>query len=55
MRTLGPQPYWEAGAGIENIFRIFRVNAVWRMSHLNDPQNPNPPKFGLFVSMNITF
>jgi hypothetical protein len=55
MRTLGPQPYWEAGAGIENIFRIFRVDAVWRMSHLNDPQNPNPPKFGLFVSMNITF
>lgn len=55
MRSLGPQPYWEAGAGIENIFRIFRVDAVWRMSHLNDPQNPDPPKFGLFVSMNITF
>jgi len=55
MRSIGPQPYWEAGAGIENIFRIFRIDAVWRMSHLHDTQNPNTPKFGLFVSMNFTF
>lgn len=55
MRPLGSQPYWEAGAGIENIFRIFRVDAVWRMSHLNDIENPDANKFGLFVSMNFTF
>ena len=55
MRSFGSQPYWEAGAGIENIFRIFRIDAVWRMSHLNDIQNPNVNKFGLFVSMNFTF
>ena len=55
MRSLGSQPYWEAGAGIENIFKIFRIDAVWRMSHLNDEQNPGVNNFGLFVSMNVTF
>jgi len=55
MRPFNGEPYWEAGAGIENIFRIFRVDAVWRMSHLHDFQNPNVSKFGLFVSMNFTF
>ena len=55
MRSLGSQPYWEAGAGIENIFKIFRIDAVWRMSHLNDEQNPGVNNFGLFVSMNFTF
>jgi hypothetical protein len=55
MRPFGSEPYWEAGAGIENIFRIFRVDAIWRMSHLHDLQNPNVTKFGLFVSMNFTF
>jgi|APCry1669188970_1035186.scaffolds.fasta_scaffold00030_40 Family of unknown function (DUF5686)/CarboxypepD_reg-like domain len=55
MRPFGSTPYWEAGAGIENIFRIFRVDAVWRMTHLHDIQNPNVTKFGLFVSMNFTF
>jgi len=44
-----------AGAGIENIFKIFRVDAVWRLTHLHDLQNPNVTKFGLFVSMNFTF
>jgi len=55
LRSLGSQPYAEAGVGIENILRFIRVDAVWRLTHLNDPQNPNVPKFGLFVSMNFTF
>jgi len=55
LRSLGKEPYMEAGAGIENIFRFIRVDAVWRLTHLNDPQNPNVPKFGVFVSMNFTF
>jgi len=55
MRPFNGQPYWEAGAGIENIFKIIRIDAIWRMSHLHDNQNPDVPKFGLFVSLNFTF
>ena len=55
MHPLGAAPYWEASAGIENILRFIRVDAVWRLTHLNDAQNPNVPKFGIFVSLNFTF
>ena len=55
MRPIGSQPYWEAGVGIENIFKIFRIDAVWRMSHLHDDLNPGANNFGLFISMNFTF
>jgi hypothetical protein len=55
MRSFGNIPYWEAGAGIENIFRIIRVDAIWRLSHLNDDLNPHVPRFGLFISLYFTF
>jgi hypothetical protein len=55
LRSFANIPYWEAGVGIENIFKIIRVDAIWRLSHLNDQANPNVPKFGLFVSLNFTF
>jgi hypothetical protein len=28
-------PYMEASAGIENIFKVFRIDAVWRLSYLD--------------------
>jgi len=46
------KPYMEAGAGIENIFKVFRVDAVWRLSY-NDHQNVKP--FGIMFSMNFDF
>ncbi|MBN3035273.1 MAG: carboxypeptidase-like regulatory domain-containing protein [Bacteroidales bacterium] len=46
------QPYFEAGLGIENIFKIFRVDAVWRLSHLSAP---DINRFALFVNMQFTF
>ncbi len=46
------KPYMEAGAGIENIFRFLRVDAVWRLFY-ND--HPNIKLFGLMVSMNFDF
>jgi hypothetical protein len=46
------QPYFEAGAGIENIFRFIRVDGIWRLSH-ND--HPNTSPFGVMVSMNFDF
>ncbi len=32
--TLG-KPYTEAGVGIENIFKILRIDAVWRLSYID--------------------
>lgn len=29
--------YYEAGAGIENILKVFRIDAVWRLSYLKHP------------------
>ena len=55
LRTFGKEPYVEAGAGIENILRFIRVDAMWRLTHLYDPQNSGVPKFGIFVSLNFTF
>lgn len=45
-------PYVEAGVGIENIFRVFRINAIWRITHLN---RPNIQGFGLRVGVQIIF
>lgn len=46
------KPYLEAGIGVENIFRIFRVDAIWRLSHLD---NPEIAKFALFFSFHFSF
>jgi len=45
-------PYMEAGVGIENIFKFFRVDAVWRLTHLD---NPEAMPFGIFAKMQIRF
>lgn len=45
-------PYYEAGAGIENIFKFIRVDAIWRLSHR---VNNNPRNFGVFVSAAVSF
>lgn len=45
-------PYIEAGFGLENVFRFFRVDAIWRLSYLD---NPDITKFGILVKMQIKF
>lgn len=55
MRSFSRQPYYEAGVGIENIFKIIRIDAVWRMSHLHDVKDAHVPKFGVFVSLLFSF
>ena len=55
LRSFAHQPYYEAGAGIENILRFLRVDAVWRLSHLDDPGNSTVIKFGLFASLAFSF
>jgi hypothetical protein len=43
-------PYIELGAGVENIFRLFRVEAIWRVS----PQSTQgAPSFGLRAKFEI--
>lgn len=52
IRVLGVKPYLEAGVGIENILKLFRVEATWRLAYRDNPDIQN---FGLRVSMQITF
>lgn len=46
------KPYFEAGAGIENIFKVIRVDAIWRLSYLS---HPNISKFGVRFSLQFSF
>jgi len=50
--SLNRGPYLEATTGIENIFKIFRVDAVWRLSYLD---NPKAIPFSIKASMQFTF
>lgn len=50
--ALNHGPYFEATTGIENIFKIFRVDAVWRLSYLD---NPKAVPFSIKASMQFTF
>ena len=43
-------PYVELGAGVENIFRLFRVEAVWRV---NNKSTLGAPTFGLRAKFEI--
>ncbi len=46
------KPYYEVQAGIENILKIFRLDAIWRLSYRN---HPNIETFGLRLGMQIIF
>jgi len=45
-----PMPYMEAGIGLENIFKLIRVDAIWRLSYRNNPLAPN---FGIRLGVNV--
>lgn len=47
------KPYFEAGVGIENIFRFIRVDAVWRLSHLDKRKDID--KFGIRATLQLSF
>jgi hypothetical protein len=46
------QPYYEANAGIENIFKLIRVDAVWRFSYLD---HQDVSRFGVRVCLQLAF
>lgn len=49
---MGKQPYLEAGVGVENILKFFRLDYVWRMTYLD---NPGIDKHGLRFSFEFKF
>jgi hypothetical protein len=55
LRPIGSEPYLEAGVGLENILKFFRIDAIWRLTHLNDAGNEAVSKFGVFGSLYFSF
>lgn len=49
------KPYVEAGFGIENIFRIIRVDAIWRLTHREGYNGKDVDNFALNVSLHFKF
>lgn len=45
-------PYLEANAGIENIFKVFRIDGIWRLSYLD---NPRVTPFSIRFSLQFVF
>lgn len=54
-RSLEGNPYLEVGTGIENIFRLFRVDFVWRVAPKRLPTEPQNKYFGVFGSIKFAF
>ena len=50
MKGLDKQPYTEFSAGIENIFKFFRVDGVWRFNY----NEQSKQQFGLLFSLQVT-
>ena len=48
---MGKKPYMEATVGIENIFKLMRIDYVWRLSYRD---HPNIDKHGVRISMHVT-
>jgi hypothetical protein len=49
--SLGRKPYFELGYGINNIFKIFRVEAIHRLTYTD---SPNVRKFGVKFTLELT-
>ncbi len=45
-------PYLEVSVGVENIFKVVRFDALWRLTHLD---HPNIERFGLRMGFQIIF
>lgn len=51
-RKMNSTPYMEVGVGVDNLFKILRVDYVWRLSYRNTPQSD---KHGLRIAAHFTF
>jgi len=52
LRGLNNGPYSEADLGVENIFKFLRIDALWRLSYLNDP---NVSRFAIMGTLQLIF
>ncbi len=48
-------PYVELGFGIENIFRLFRVDCIWRLTHRNNKPGQDIQNFAVNMSVQLKF
>lgn len=53
-KTLDGKTYMEAGTGIDNIFKVLRLDLVWRVSP-NQPNVKKVSRFGVFGSFQFKF
>lgn len=52
LKALDHGPYMEASIGVENILKIFRLDAFWRLSYKNERTIDNfGLKFGFFIAL----
>lgn len=49
------KPYFETGIGIENIFRILRIDAIWRLTHRHSRPGQKVQNFAVNFSIDIKF
>lgn len=52
LNALGNEPYVEVSAGIENIFKVFRIDALWRSTYLRPKAIEN---FGVKFGFRLAF
>lgn len=52
VQVMGKTPYMEISAGIDNIFKILRIDYVWRLSYLHSPA---ADRSGLRVALHFSF
>lgn len=53
-QTLDGRTYLELGTGIDNIFKVFRIDFIWRLLPTPLPEETNR-KFGVFGSFRLAF
>jgi hypothetical protein len=46
------KPFVEAAVGVENIFKVLRIDFIWRLTYLD---NPNIVKYGLRAKLQFEF
>lgn len=49
------KPYFEASIGIENILKFIRIDAMWRLNHLEKNPYQDFENFGIRAMLQITF
>lgn len=49
------KPYFEASVGIENIFKFIRIDAMWRLTHLDENPYQKFEDFGIRAMLQIKF